>query len=173
MANFDLSFEILMRHEGGFTNSKLDMGGPTNMGITQGALAHWYNRPVTVEQIQTLDIETAKLFYKANFWELMKLDSIQNDKLAAIIFDMGVLRGPNRVIQDLQHVLGLDSDGIMGPQTIESINHSVPLNLALRLLQNCELAFVYLVQAKPIQVEFLSGWISRTHSLIDYLLFSA
>src|SRR6266403_2792356 len=119
MSNFIKAFEFLLRREGGFVNNPLDMGGPTNMGITQGDLAHFYNRPISIEEVKELKPEIAQTFYRLRFWEHMKLDAVESSKIAVVIFDQGVLRGQHRIIQDIQHILGLDPDGIMGPQTIE------------------------------------------------------
>jgi lysozyme family protein len=172
MANFEAAMIVLLRHEGGFSSNPADLGGPTNMGITQGDLAHWYNRPVSIDEIKLLDIETVKKYYRIRFWEQLKLDSLSSTKLATILFDQGVLRGAGRIVQDVQHLLNLDPDGIMGPDTIEKLNVQPELSFGIKLLGQCQLSYCYLVQAKPTQVEFLSGWISRTQSLLDYLLFS-
>lgn len=172
MANFDAAFEVLIKHEGGFSNKTHDSGGATNHGITQNDLATWYNRPVSIEEVQKLSIDEAKKLYRIWFWEHMKLDSIQNTKLATLIFDQGVLRGSNRIIQDLQHLLKIDSDGIMGPHTIEALNKSDATLIGIKLIEECQLAYAHLVSIKPLQADFIVGWISRTHSLLDYLLFS-
>jgi lysozyme family protein len=172
MANFDAAMNILLKHEGGFSSNPVDLGGPTNMGITQGDLAHWYNRPVSIDEIKNLDLDTAKKYYRIRFWELLKLDSLSSTKVSTILFDQGVLRGPNRIVQDVQHILNLDPDGIKGPDTIEKINSQGELGLGIKIIESCQLAYCYVVQSKPTQVEFLSGWVSRTHSLLDYLLFS-
>ena len=173
MSNFEMAFKLLLTHEGGFIDNPQDLGGPTNLGVTQNDLSHFYNRPVTVEEIKNLTQNAAKVFYKIKYWNLMNLDQIENAKIAAILFDQGVLRGPNRMIQDVQHSLGLDPDGIIGPVTISSINQQKEIDMGIKIIKASQLAFAFIVQQRPSQVEFLTGWITRTHSLIDFLLFSS
>lgn len=172
MANFDAAFHVVMKHEGGYVNNPMDRGGPTHFGVTQGDLAHWYNRPVSIDEIKNLDIELAKKYYIVKFWDHLKLEAISNNKIATLIFDQGILRGPGRIIQDIQHILKLDPDGIMGPDTIHAINNQQELPFGIKIIEAAQLSLSFIVQGKPSQVEFLAGWISRTHSLLDYLLFS-
>lgn len=172
MSNFDSSFQLLMKHEGGYVNNAQDAGGPTNMGITQGDLASWYNRPVSIDEVKNMSLEQAKGLYRIRFWEHMRLDAISNNKVATLIFDQGVVRGPGRIIQDIQHILKLDPDGIMGPDTIEAINTQNEKQFGIQLIKECQTAYAHLVVIKPTQSDFLIGWLTRTHSLLDYLLFS-
>lgn len=172
MANFEIAMGILIKHEGGYISNPSDSGGPTNMGITQMDLAHFYNRPVSIDEIKSLDLDTVKKYYRIRFWEQMKLDSLSSTKIAILLFDQGVLRGPSRVIQDIQHILDLDPDGIMGPDTIEKLNTQNEAWIGIKFLEACQTAYCFLVSAKPTQMEFIIGWMARTHSLLDYLIFS-
>lgn len=170
MANFDQAISVVLRHEGGFVNNPDDPGLITNYGISQVQLSKWRNQPVTPADMIDLTIDQAKALYKTHYWDLLRLDSLKSDLLATLILDMAVLRGPGRVVQDLQSILGIHMDSIMGPVTIETLNVQTEREIGVKFLQACELAFVFIVQGKPTQVEFLAGWISRCHSLLNFLL---
>ena len=56
--------------EGGFADHPADRGGPTNMGITQGALDAAYKRGVVKHRnVRALSKDEALVIYRANFWE--------------------------------------------------------------------------------------------------------
>ena len=38
------------------------------MGITQGTLAAWRGRPVSIEEVRALTEEEAREIYRANYW---------------------------------------------------------------------------------------------------------
>lgn len=65
MSKFNLFFDRLIKHEGGYVNHPSDPGGETNWGITKRtALAEGYTgamRAMTKEQ--------ARAIYKKAFWE--------------------------------------------------------------------------------------------------------
>jgi lysozyme family protein len=169
MSNFDMAFKFLLVHEGGFVNNPIDPGGPTNMGITLRDLSHFYGRAASVDELKNLSQDTAKIIYKLKYWNPINLENVMSSKIAAILFDQGVLRGAGTMIKTVQQILKLEEDGICGPVTIEEINKQQELWFGLSLIKASQLAFVYIVQEKPLQIEFLPGWISRTHSLLDFL----
>ena len=102
MSNFDDALKDLLSIENGFVNNSADHGGPTNFGITQNTLANFLGHPVTIEDIQNLDISIVKEIYQKNYWDRLDLDQINDPKLASFIFDQAVNRGQRKVAEQIQ-----------------------------------------------------------------------
>lgn len=85
-----------------------------------------------------------------------------NDKVAGFIFDWYVNSG-RIAIKNVQRIVDVNDDGIMGKNTISAIN-----NYADGLFNNLKAArtmFVKnIVKANPSQDKFLKGWLNRINS---------
>jgi lysozyme family protein len=83
------------------------------------------------------------------------------------LVDNSVLSGPRLAVKDLQRVLGVPVDGIIGPQTCAAygrldtrvVGNRLAIGRALRLARH--------VKKHPDQLVFLVGWLSRCHSFIE------
>lgn len=106
--------------EGGYVDHPSDPGGATNLGITHKTLAAWRGKPVTKQDVRNLTRDEALQIYKAQYW-----DAVRGDQLPAgldyAVFDYAVNSGPARAVKDLQRVLGVGVDGIVGAQTLAAI----------------------------------------------------
>jgi lysozyme family protein len=116
-ANWDVCFNHLIKHEGGYVNHKNDPGGRTNLGITQEVWEDWTDRAVNEAEMRALTPEKVKPLYKELYW-----DRVKGDKLPAgvdyCVFDAAVNSGVRRASQWLQVALGVTADGSIGPQTL-------------------------------------------------------
>ena len=83
--NFDIAFERLIGHEGGYVNHHDDPGGETKYGITK--------RSYPSEDIKNLTLEQAKAIYLRDFWEPLG-DEHPAVKFQA--FDLAVNSGVSR-----------------------------------------------------------------------------
>lgn len=136
-----------------------DLGGMTKYGISKAG------HP-TVD-IAALNLAKAVEIYKADFWNKIHGDQILNPQVAAYLFDS--LCGSSycllHVVKDLQIEIGAIADGILGPNTIEFINHS-DSNLVEAML-NSRLAFYRAVaEHNPTQAKFLPGWNRRANTFL-------
>lgn len=178
MGDFNEAVKIVFSHEGGFVDNPDDRGGPTKFGITQKTLSKFLNATVTVNTMRDLDEATARAIYKKNYWDVMRLDEIKDQRLCNIMMDLGVLQGTAAPVKALQRLL-LDleyDDGIMGPMTINAANESKTFRdhpvdaLPLWVLQDSTEDFFMLAIKNPTQRKFLNGWINRVGSLIKIAL---
>lgn len=170
MTSFDTAMSVVLNHEGGFINNPDDKGGPTNFGITEPALATYKGMIVSPQDIINLTKDEAVLIYKQEYWDKMKLDQLKSTALSTIIMDLAVLRGVPTVVRDLQHILALPMDGIMGPQTINTVNFSiVPRFIGLQLIKMSQMSFSTICQREVSQLEFLPNWLSRTGDLLNVI----
>ncbi|MFS8182114.1 glycoside hydrolase family 108 protein [Pseudovibrio denitrificans] len=119
---FQLVIKDLLNIEGGFAHRsrKADPGGPTNYGITQGTLAAWRERYVTVEEVQSLTLEEAVQIYRAQYWDAVKGDDLPRG-LDFALFDFAVNSGPARAVKTLQKILKVKADGVLGLITLGAV----------------------------------------------------
>ena len=122
--NFDQAFDILLKHEGGYSNHKDDTGGATMWGITEKvARAHSY-----VGEMRNLPMEFAKRIYKATYWDAVRADELP----AAVrysVFDAAVNSAVNRATKWLQDSVGATADGVIGPKTLTAVRQQNPEQL--------------------------------------------
>lgn len=121
LMNFDQAFDILLKHEGGYSNHKDDTGGATMWGITEKvARAHSY-----AGEMRNLPVEFAKRIYRATYWDAVKADELP----AAVrysVFDAAVNSGVHRAARWLQEAVGAKADGVIGPQTLTAVRQQNP-----------------------------------------------
>jgi lysozyme family protein len=154
--NWDASFEMVLKHEGGYVNDPRDPGGRTNLGVTQRAWEAWLVRTVTESDMRALTPEKVKPFYKAMYW-----DKIKGDQLPAgadyAAYDLAVNSGVGRAAKYLQEIAGVVADGAIGPKSIEAIKACNPKELADAL---CDMRLAFLKRL-PTFDTFGKGWSRR------------
>lgn len=104
--NFDIAFDRLMGHEGGYVNHSEDPGGETNWGISK--------RSYPNVNIKALTREGAKDIYRRDFWNRIHADEL-HDGVAFQAFDFAVNSGIETAVRKLQAALGVADDGHWGP----------------------------------------------------------
>ncbi|MCI6988816.1 MAG: hypothetical protein MR902_04495 [Campylobacter sp.] len=67
-------------------------------------------------------------FYKDEFWDKMKLDSVLSYKAADLMFKFGVNVGIKRAVKYAQQIVGVKDDGIVGKQTLKALNSYNPIS---------------------------------------------
>ena len=173
MANFKEAFDLMIIHEGGYVNDPLDGGGETLMGISRNNFPSWEGWKV-VDNAKILsgfplslnkDIKLQGLilsFYKENFWNPIKGDLINNQKVANSIFDFAVNAGIGTSVKLAQRVVGVDDDGIIGKGSIEAIN-SFDAELFIPLFTIAKVKrYIEICKKKETNKKFFFGWIDRT-----------
>lgn len=172
-----MSFDAAYSHVLGietdrYTNTPGDAGGPTKFGITLATLAGFRGHPVTAEDVASLEEGEAKAIYKANYWDSMGLQAITSAKVATILFDQGVNRGPRVAVRALQTVLEtifdahLGVDGTLGEETARKANSVPEAQLVTELVIAAQWGYLDLWRANPSQGAFLRGWMARTWRLL-------
>ena len=119
MANFDILFNRLMEHEGGYINHPNDPGGETMWGVTKRvARANGYNG-----SMRQLPKSTAQAIAHKDYWRAIKGDDLPDD-VAWQVFDAAYNHGNRQAIKFLQRAVGItgkDVDGIIGNQTLTAV----------------------------------------------------
>lgn len=156
----DIIGEIIDR-EGGFVNDPADTGGATKYGITIATLANWRGHPVTVEDVQNLTVDEARSIYSKMYILDHKIDKIPTSMLQSNIIDYGVMSGPKTAIMNVQAILGLKTDGVLGPVTLKAILSTDLRKLNNELVKRRILNYARIVQNQPKKLKFLYGWLKR------------
>jgi lysozyme family protein len=137
MANFREAFDISKKNEGGWVNDSKDAGKETYRGISRVYFPSWIGWPYIDTLKKSGVIHTnytsdklddyASTFYKSQFWDKLKGDSIKNQDVANLIYDHS-LSGADRSISMVKAVLNkkfgtnLGETGTMNDGTIEALN---------------------------------------------------
>ena len=119
-SNFDRSFKAVLKHEGGYVDHPRDPGGATNLGITIGTLKAYRGKRVTKADVKNLTVAEAGAIYRKNYWDKVVGDDLPQGVDYAM-FDFAVNSGPSRSVKFAQRVVGVTSDGALGPITMKAI----------------------------------------------------
>jgi len=179
MANYGKAFDKTIKHEGGYNDIQGDNGGPTNFGVSLRFLSLLYkdcgigdfdnDGDVDKDDIKKLTIENAKEIYFKAFWLKQKCDLINDDEIAAKLFDLSVNAGlmqAAKLIQRACNQFGKDltEDGKLGPKSIIAINNINPDELLIAYRYECVQFYLKLVEQTPSFSKFIKGWLRRAVS---------
>jgi lysozyme family protein len=156
----DLLEDIIHQEGEAYTDHPADRGGPTRYGITLGTLRRWRGDDVWPHDVEALTKAEALAIYRNRYVEAPGFAELP-DPIRGQLVDSGVLSGPPRAIRDLQQVLGVAVDGVLGPLTLAALGASDLVALNTRLVRQRVERLVRLVQHDPSQLVFLLGWVRR------------
>lgn len=166
MANAMILKPFIRSWEGGFANVPYDRGGPTKWGITIGTFRSVYGKNKTVEDLKAMTEEQWWHIYKVYFWDRWRADEIESQAIAHIVVDW-VWASGSPGVRNVQKLLGVKVDGVVGPKTIAAMNGWVrgsrDLFYKIKLIRT---AFINSI-AVGTQAKFKKGW-SRRLGAIQY-----
>lgn len=170
---FEYAVNVVLEHEGYFSNDKRDPGGVTKYGVNlrflQAANIHIIDhQEIDVKDIMALTKEDAKNIYNIYYWHKYQIYEINNLIVATKVFDMSVNMGGFQAIKLLQRAINMlnlnkiEVDGAMGIHTLYSANSCNPSQLHNELKEVQEKFYKDLVTEKPTLECFLNGWLNRS-----------
>ncbi len=137
-----------------------DKGGRTNWGISERAYPeYWKDGHVP-------DKEDARQIYWHEYvtpWN--SLIGI-NEPLRICCIDDSVMSGVETAKKQLQEVLGVLVDGIIGTETINAVLAISGKKLVKNYTVARTIRLARLVQKRPTDLKFLVGWLNRTLSFL-------
>lgn len=128
-----------------------DSGGLTRWGISQRAYPQL--------DIHTLSRERAEALYARDYWAPLRAGEIPAP-LALCLFDAGVNQGVHTATILLQEVLGVGTDGTIGPKTVAAARQSGPETI-VRFLERRLHRYELIARTRPFHITYLAGWRSR------------
>ena len=182
MKKFNKAMEILKLVEHSNRNDKLlhkneGENGLTYFGIYQSAhpkLKMWK----TIESYLKIEPDIKKCsvilsnvsdltgevyrFYKQEFWDKMGLDKVNSGHICNEMFIFGVNVNWDKCNKEVQKMIGVKDDGIIGDKTITKINE-VDEERFDKEFDKVEMAYYErIVEQKPHLAKNLKGWFNRS-----------
>jgi lysozyme family protein len=187
MADFLVSYQITMSHEGGWVNHPNDRGQETYKGIARRFWPNWEgwkiiddlkskNRLNETRTNARLE-ELVKSFYKREFWDSNRTGEINDQNVANEIFDSSVNLGREFTARLVQRALNLLNrngkdfpdllvDGKIGPATIRTINNYRRGKFLFNALNGLQFVrYLEICERNPTQEEFFHGWLARVEMM--------
>ena len=172
MADFTKAFELMIVHEGGYGNDQDDPGGETYKGVARKIFSKWEGwTKVDLLKRQSgfpanLDKDTelqasVEDFYRVTFWDKMNGDQITNQEVASSIFDFGVNAGFGTSASLAQLVIGANTDGVIGPDSIVCINNFDSDHFLAAFTVAKIARYVNIVKKRPTSRKYFYGWVIR------------
>lgn len=107
--------------EGGYVNNPKDPGGPTDRGITQKTFdAHNRSKGLPVRPVRGISKELADEIIVENYMTPIRFDDLPAG-LDYSVADFAVNSGVKRAAIELQRIVGVKADGVIGDLTLEAI----------------------------------------------------
>ena len=152
----------------GYSDHPSDPGGPTMCGVTlRTYTAYCSSKSYTVPNsaaLRAIPYAHWRDILRSNFWNPCHADEIRSPEIAYIIVDWVWASGP-RIIKNIQRILGVTADGIIGPRTLAAINAAVPATL-FRQIYTARNAYIdSIITANPALRTFRRGWLRRIDTL--------
>lgn len=169
---FEYAVNIVLKHEGGYSDDKTDSGGPTNYGISLRYLKDIEidinnDGHIDDKDIRLMTETEAKFIYKKYWWKKFNYNELKYTSIATKTFDLSVNVGSfqsheilQRAINSLQneHVV---VDGKLGPITFNAANN-LPTEKLLKAMRFWARSFyLNLISKHPILVKYKKGWLRR------------
>ncbi len=170
MADINILAPFILSFEGGFSNHPADKGGATNKGVT---IATWrsvgYDKDgdgdIDVDDLRLLsDADVVERVMRPHYWNRWQGDRIRSQSVANLLVDWVWASGKHG-ITNVQRILGVKADGLVGEKTLAALNNSDQHALFDRI-KNERRAFIdTLCRKDPAQGVFRKGWLRRLDAI--------
>ncbi len=132
-----------------------DPGGDTWFGL---ARTYYPNEPWPPTRERAIQI------YKDAYWDPISGDLLPG-RLAVAVFDCAINEGTGTAIRLLQHTLGVDVDGHLGPQTLAAAMARAPRPLTRDFLTHRVIAYSKL----PGFQNYAHSWVYRCFQIAGFV----
>ena len=164
-SNWNKSFDLLIKSEGGYSDDPKDPGGRTNLGVTQSVWESWVGRASNEKEMRNLSIEDVTPLYKRKYWDACSCDLLP-DGLDYLVFDFAVNAGVGRSVKTLQSCVDATMDGQIGKNTLGAVS-TFPVEVLIFKFSDEKVRFY---KSLPTFSEFGKGWLERVnHVKVDAL----
>lgn len=145
---FEACIECVLEIEKGYVFDSNDPGGETNWGISKRQYPHL--------DIKNLTRAEAINIYFQDYWTPLKPLEVP-PRLRLALLDAAVHHGVKQAIKLFQGAVGVQQDGVIGPQTLTAAKAKIESNALSNMLQ-LRLAFMGKL---PHWGNYSKGWSKR------------
>lgn len=165
--NFDIAFERLIGHEGGFSNDPRDpgnwTGGRQGVGVLKGTKFGIAANTYPDIDIENLTLLEAKEIYYRDWW--MNINADQMDPVLVYqVWDFAVNAGMSSSKRALQRAVRVAEDGQIGPMTVRAVRAMGTSDVLLRF--NAQRIRYYTSLSK--WPTYGKGWANRVAANLDF-----
>ena len=159
----------ILKWEGGYVNDPDDLGQATNKGVTikTYTLYRWrkHQPTPTIDDLKNITDEEFTAILKEMYWDACRADRIESQSVANAIVDWGWHSGTITAAKEVQKLLGVKADGIIGNVTLGEINSRNPREL-FDAIKIARIAYLNRIcSSRPANTKFMRGWMNRVNSL--------
>ena len=160
------AIQFTLVSEGGYT---VDDGGDTMYGVTQSTYDQYRNEHGLPKQwVKKITLDEVENIMQFEYWTPAGC-GLLNTKLGIAHFDWAYNHGVHGAVMDLQSVLGITADGIIGPETTNAFKNANDSIVAPYLQRRVD-TYKELATVNPAKYgEYLDGWLNRVDRLRAYL----
>jgi lysozyme family protein len=184
VADLKLALPTIFLHEGRYVNNSKDPGGATNYGISLRFLVDtgdlnndgWpdgdvnHDGKIDIKDIKEMSVDDATHLYDLYFWSKYGYARIIDQEIATKVFDLSINMGAvgahkcaQRAVRSVTAVV-LADDGILGFQSLTTINSINPIQLMPALKSEAAGYYRSIRLKQNNEKEFITGWLNRAYS---------
>lgn len=175
-------FQTILKIEGGFQNMPSDSGNycngqlvGTNYGMSAVAVATWWGRCPTEQEMRNLTLNDAWAFY-GWYFHRYNLFQIENQQFFELLANnaMGSPANAAKVAQRALNKLGysVSVDGVYGPQTIGALNDAWK-RFGPKIYNTVREDWVAYLKSLSHLPQFIDGWMNRMNKHFPLLAIPA
>lgn len=171
MADINILAPFILSYEGGFSNHPADKGGATNKGVT---IATWRSVGYDKDGDGDIDVDDLRLLtdqdvidhvMKPHYWDRWKADQIKSQSIANLLVDW-VWASGKYGITNVQKILGVTVDGIVGSKTLAALNGYADQKYLFARIHAARVTYIENLCIKdPSQKVFRTGWLRRLNAI--------
>lgn len=167
------AIELIIGIEDGYSDNKNDKGGKTNFGISdvrdgkRDGLIDINGDGLGDIAVKNLIYEQAAQIYYNDYWLKCSCDKV-HPALALTLFDCAVNQGGSFASKALQRIAKTTIDGIIGSQTLATVNTIPVLTLLEKFNDARRKRYRRIVKRDPTQQVFINGWLNRLREIDEH-----
>lgn len=166
MADMNKFVPKLLKWEGGYAADPDDRGGATKYGVTEKT---WEKSGYDKNADGRIDAKDVALLSESDmsscilpvYWKRWQADRIGSQAMAEILVDWLWMSG-DIAVKRVQHLLGLNEDGIVGEKTLAAINAYPDRRKLFERIKNERRGYIdRICSLRPANIKFRKGWLAR------------
>lgn len=163
-ADFEVAFELIIGHEGGFTENPADpgnwTGGASGKGVCLGTKYGISAAAYPSTDIRGLQLEDAHRIYERDYWGRAGCPECPGS-LAFLLFDAAVNTGVHRAVRWLQETLEVTADGQFGPRTKAALEKALEARGLIDVAGELHGRRIHFMAGLSTWSQFGRGWSRR------------